>query len=234
LIDVLADSRPWRRAAREREWKVALPAAAAIVALFGTIWTANVGMAQSLFNEGMRLKDAKAREVPLRESIDQNPHSWRAHYELALAQSSQGRFKAAADEARESLRIHPHHVEALNQAAICLLQAGGDVREAEALLRHAIDIAPFYYKTFHNLGVLEWRQARRAEGRQDFTRAIQLKPDHAMAYLNRGMLNLEGGEADAALEDLRKAKALGIDVGSALRSGAASAQNDSRYAEFFR
>jgi Flp pilus assembly protein TadD len=234
LLGVLGDPRPWRRSGRAGEGKVAVPAAAAIIALFGALWTANTGLAEAAFQEGMRASDATVREARMRESLDKNPYSTQSHYQLALALSSQGRFNGAAEEAREALRLHPYRVEVLNHAGICVLQSGGDAAEAEALFRRATEIAPFYFKSWHNLGVLELRRGRRDEARRLFSRAIELNPNHASGYVNRGILNVLGGEGEAALEDLRRARALGVDVAGALRSEVPSAQSDSRYAEFFR
>jgi hypothetical protein len=43
-----------------------------------------------------------------------------------------------------------------------------------------------------------------------------------------------GGDVTTAIEDFRKARDLGADVGGALRAERMSAENDSRLAEFFR
>lgn len=234
LIELVGDDRPRRAASRTREWRVAMPAAAAFVALFGALWAGAVGKAEAAFLEGMSTNRASLRETRLRESLDTNPFSWRAHYELALTLAAMGRFVGAADEGRATLHYRPFHLDALNHTAISLIQAGGDPREIEALFRRAVEVAPYYYKTLHNFGQFERMRGNRAEARTWFTEAIERNPTYVSSYFCRGMLSYAGGESDQALEDLRKAQSLGFDVASALRAERSSLENDARLAEFFR
>lgn len=234
LIELIGESRPWRQAARAREWKVALPAAAAFATFFATLLAYGLGSADAAFTEGMRTNNPQLREARLRESIDANPESWRAHYELALTLSAVGRFPGAVEEGRATLRLRPHHLDALNHTAISLIRSGGDEKEVEALFRRAIAIAPYYYKSLHNFAQFERNRGNRAEARGLFTRALEHKADYVSSYFWRGMLAWSGGDAAMALDDFRKARELGFDVAGALRAERLSAENDPRLAEFFR
>ena len=234
LIELVGDTRPWRQAGRSREWKVAVPATAMFVTLFGTYWAGALGLADRQFTQAMATEQPDLREAPLREALETDPWFWRARYELARTLSALQRFRGAAEEGRATLRLRPHHVDALNHAAVCLIQAGGGESEAEAWLRHAIEVAPFYYKSYYNLGLLEQRRGRGPAARQLLTESIDHNERHASSYYCRGALLLSAGEAAAALEDFRKARALGFDVASALRAERASAESDSRFAEFFK
>ncbi len=234
LIERIGDPRPWRHGGPAREGKVAIPAAAAVVALFGALWAGALGVADARFTEGMISRSPELREARLREAIDVNPYSWRAHYELSRALSAVGRHQGAADEGRATLRLRPSHVEALNQTAISLLRAGGDPGDAERLLRRGMEIAPFYYKSFYNLGVLERQRGRRAEARAVLTRAVELQPEYGLAWYCRGAVLFSAGEAAPAIEDFRHALLRGVNVGGMLRAELPAAANDSRFAEFFR
>jgi O-antigen ligase len=234
LIEVLGDPRPWRPSGRAREWKVAVPAAAAIMALFGALWAGAAGLADAAFTEGMRTANPRLREARMREAIDRNPYSWRAHNELALALFAQGRFAGAAEEGRATLRLRPFHVESLNLTALAVIQSNGAVTEAVSLLKRATEIAPFYFKSFYNLGLLERQRGNRAEARDLLTRALQLEPAFGPAYYHRGAVQFSAGEGALALDDFRKALELGFPVGPALREQLPASVNDSRYAEFFR
>jgi tetratricopeptide (TPR) repeat protein len=174
------------------------------------------------------------RETRLREAIELHPGCWPAHYDLAQMQSELGRHAAAAAEARTTLSLRPHHVEALNLAAISLMRSGGDASEAERHLRHAIEVAPFYYKSYYNLALVEGQLGRSGESRALLTKSIDHKPDHGPSYYYRGLAFLADGEAASALEDLRMAQGLRYDVRGALRADRPSAAKDSRFAEFFR
>lgn len=234
LIELVGDTRPWRQAARSREWKVAVPAAAAFVALFGAIWAGALGLADRAYTEGMLHERAELREPKLREALDTNPWHWRARYELARTLSSVRRFRGAVDEGRATLKLRPHHVGALNNTAVWILQSEGDVKEAESLLRRAIEIAPFYYLSHYNLGLLEGRRENFPEARRCFTKAIEHNPRAASSYYCRGALTYAGGGAAEAVEDFRKARGQGFDVGAALRTEYPATLNDPKFAEFFR
>jgi O-antigen ligase len=234
LIEVVGDPRPWRRSGAAREGKVAIPAAAAVLALFGALWAGTLLAADARFTEGMTTRSPELRERLLRAAIETNPFSWRAHYELSRTLSAVGRHQGAADEGRATLRLRPAHVESLNQTAISVIRAGGNLGEAERLLKQGMEIAPFYYKSFYNLGVLQRQQGRRADALAALTRAVELQPDYGLAWYCRGAVLFAAGEAAPALDDFRKALLQGVDVGGMLKSELPAAANDSRFAEFFR
>lgn len=234
LIEVLGDRREWRQGGRAREIRVAIPAAAAIVLLFGAFWTARLGGSDRSFTAAMGTADAKARERALREAIDANPQSWRAHLELSRTLSHLERHAGAAEEARQALKRRPYHVDALNQAAVSILRAGGDVAEAERDLRLATEVAPYYYKSYFNLALLEGQRGRSKESRALLTRSIEHKPDHGASYYYRGLAFLTEGEAASALADLMMARGLRYDVVAALRADRPSALNDPRFEELLR
>jgi len=234
LIEGLGDVRPWSQGSRARELRVALPAAAAIVAAFGAFWTLRLGLAEASFVEGMTSSDPSIRETRLREAVDESPQDWRAHYELARTLMAVRRFPSAAAEGKEALRLRPHHVEALNLTAVSLSLGVGNDAEALSLLKHALEVAPYYFKSWYNLGVFQGRRDQVAEARASFSESIRHNPSHALSYYYRGATFLAGGEAAGAIEDFRKARSLGFDVAGALRSEQPSVEKDVRFAEFFR
>ncbi|HZE95892.1 MAG TPA: O-antigen ligase family protein [Planctomycetota bacterium] len=234
LIEAVGETRPWRPSTKTRETRAAIPAAAAIAMLFATFWTLKVAQAEHLFLEGMTTSDPSLRAALLRESVEEYPQGWRAHYELARTLPALGRFPGAADEARATLALRPHHVEALNQAAVCIAQSGGDTYEAERHLRRAMQLAPWYYKSFYNIGLLEARRGHSGESRCYLSKSVERKPDHALSYYCRGAAFLGEGESEDAVKDFRKARDLGFDVAAALRAERPQAVNDSRLSEFFR
>src|SRR5678809_1637574 len=59
LIELIGDPRPWRLSARSREWRVAVPAAAALLALFGVVWAGTLGMANAAFEAAMSTSKAQ-------------------------------------------------------------------------------------------------------------------------------------------------------------------------------
>jgi O-antigen ligase len=234
LIEVIGDARPWRRSGRAREAAVALPATAAILALFGAYWAGQIGKADLAFTRAMGTETTGGSEQEFRQSIDADPYFWRSRYELCRLLTALGRFQGAAEEGRATLRLRPHHVEALNATAIAAYRASGDGGEAEQLLRRGTEIAPYYYKSFFNWGLLERKRDHRAQARELLTQSIRLHPSDAASYYQRGAVLFAAGEGALALEDFRKALACGFKVEQALRAELPAAANDSRFAEFFR
>lgn len=233
LIEVFGDSRPWRPSGRSREVRVAIPAAAAITLLFGAFWTARTGASERVYVQGMSSADPRTREALLREAVAQDPQNWRARYELSRTLSALRRDAGAAEQARETIKRRPHHVEALNQAAISILRAGGDPSEAERFLERAIGAAPYYYKSYFNLALIDGQRGRSRESRGHLTKSIEHKPDHGASYYYRGLAFLIEGDPAAALPDLKTAKGLRFDVAAALRADRPSALNDPRLSELF-
>ena len=233
LIELIGDPRPWRLSARSREWRVAVPAAAALLAFFGAWWTGMMGMANVAFIAGMN-SGHSGREARLRESLESNPFSWQTHCNLSLELYALGRFQGAVEEGRATLRLRPFHLESLNHTALSLIRAEGDPKEIESLFRRAIEVAPYYSKTYHNFATFERQRGNRAEARRLFGLAIDHNPNPAASYFWRGLLSYSEGDAPMAVEDFRKAKTHGFDVSGALRAQRMSAENDPRLAEFFR
>jgi Tfp pilus assembly protein PilF len=205
-----------------------------VVAAFACFWTLRSAEAEAAIREGMSSASPQVRESRLREAADLTPRSWRAHYGLAQMFSETGRHATAAAEARTTVSFRPHHVEALNLAAIAIMRSGGDGAEAERDLRHAIEVAPFYYKSYYNLALAEGQRGHSGELRELLTKSIGCKPDHGASYYYRGLALLVQGEGAPALEDFRMARGLRIDVGAALRADRPSAASDPRLAEFFK
>ena len=234
LMVAIGDLREWRASSRSHEARSAIPAAAAIVLLFGAFWTGRVGAAEQSFVKGMSNRDPAIREARLREAIDLYPQYARAHYELASTLHVIGRDAGAVNEGREALKRKPFHVEALNLTAIAILGSGGDREEAARLLGQAIAVAPYYYKSYYHLALLEGRRDNLGEMRRLLSQSIDHKPDHGPSYYYRGLTFLMAGEAEPALRDFQMAKGLRYDVGAALAVDRPSARTDPRFAELFR
>jgi tetratricopeptide (TPR) repeat protein len=213
---------------------VALPAAGALAALFAAVWTLMLASSDRAFTEGMQTADPAVRERLLRESLEANPRAWRSHYELARTFSATMRFPQAAEEGKATLALRPHHVDALNQTAICRFRSGVESAEAERDLKHAIEVAPYYYKSYFNLGIAEGLRGAFAESRRRLTESIERNPRHAPSYYYRGSAWVASGDLNLALEDCRKAKALGFDVAGALKADHAALEKDARFAELFK
>ncbi len=80
------------------------------------------------------------------------------------------------------------------------------LKEYESIIRLNPD---FIYAWYNRAEIFILEKDYRA-AISDYTRAIELEPQFAEAYFNRGISRLSIGEAEAGLDDLRKAGELGI------------------------
>ena len=70
--------------------------------------------------------------------------------------------------------------------------------------------------TYYNRGLAHSRNGELDKAIQDYTKAIELKPDYAEAYYYRGGAFLRLGEPEKAKSDLVTARNLGSDTITAL------------------
>ncbi|MDI5925225.1 tetratricopeptide repeat protein [Rhizobium leguminosarum] len=78
----------------------------------------------------------------------------------------------------------------------------GNYERAEAQLRAAMDLDPFYAEYHNDLGNLLSKVAgREGEALEAYARAIELSPPYYEAYLNRGQLLAELGNYAEAIQD---------------------------------
>lgn len=86
----------------------------------------------------------------------------------------------------------------------------GDATKALSLYDEAIRLSPGYYKAYNNRAILKASLLKNyKEAINDFTRAIEIKPDYSDAYLGRGSSKLELRDLQGACSDWKKAADLG-------------------------
>src|SRR5262249_23058725 len=83
--------------------------------------------------------------------------------------------------------------EAHNNLGIAL-QEQGQLDEAVACYRTAIQLKPDYPDAHNNLGNVHRVQGRLAEAIDCYDRALRLKPDHAQVHLSRALALLQMGD----------------------------------------
>lgn len=99
-------------------------------------------------------------------------------------------------------------VIALNETGTRLAKAGEMQKSEEAFLK-AIELNPYYAKSYHNLGILQAAQQRTKEAIKNLEKLIELEPNIAEHYCNLGIIYyLEGTYYEA---ELFFSKALEID-----------------------
>lgn len=129
-------------------------------------------------------------------------------FALAQAQERQGDWQKAVATVRQLLDGEPRHAAALNYVGYTLAQHGGDLDEAERLLRRALVVKPESPAYLDSLGYV---LLRRGDGPQAFEvleRAVRGGPEDATLLEHLGDAALAVGQKARALEVFSRAKAL--------------------------
>lgn len=222
------------RRARGRQVAVAVPAAAALLTLAGMGLAGTLAWMDRQFRAGMIAASALEREARFREALEVYPPHWPMRYEMGRALSALGRSRESAAAYRAVLEVRPHQVAVLNNLAVELLRIPGGEEEALRRLRHAVEVEPGWYLSRYNLGVHAARSGRFEEARGHFAEALRRNPRHARSSWSLGATFLSEGDWTRAVEPLRRARDLGMDVAAELRRDHPSAAADPRFSEFFR
>ncbi len=120
-------------------------------------------------------------ETLYRESLERDPASWMAHYNLGTMLAEQpGRLPEAISEYEAALQIKPDCTEAHINLGIALSRTPGRLQDAIREYQAAIQIRPDYAEAHANLG----RALARIAGREEeaiaqYRLALRIRPDRA-------------------------------------------------------
>tara|TARA_Y100001968_G_scaffold13229_1_gene10809 strand:+ start:385 stop:1860 length:1476 start_codon:yes stop_codon:yes gene_type:complete len=92
-----------------------------------------------------------------------------------------------------------------------ILQDLGKLKEAELILRKAIEIKPNGYNAHYNLGATLYDLGELKQAEKSYIKAIEIKPDYAEAHLNLGNVFFNLGKLKEAEKSTRKAVELNPD-----------------------
>ncbi|MFA7243370.1 MAG: tetratricopeptide repeat protein [Sulfuricellaceae bacterium] len=128
-----------------------------------------------------RIDDAIAH---YRSAIEAAPDFPDAYSNLAAALlAKKGGAAEAAIHARRAVALAPHHADGWNNLCAAL-QAGGDLREAEAAGRRAVELQPGLAAAHNNLGSALQEQGRVDEAIVHYRQAAVLDPAYHAAHSN--------------------------------------------------
>jgi predicted O-linked N-acetylglucosamine transferase (SPINDLY family) len=103
----------------------------------------------------------------------------------ALAAYRGNRFLEAYSLCRRVLENLPDNFNAMHLAGMCELDTG-NLANAEATLKKALELEPRSAEVLSNLGVTLFQMRRFEEARKSYSRAIALRPNYPMALSNLG------------------------------------------------
>ncbi len=169
-----------------RRWAVA--AACLALAALGVLTWRQCGMYHDM-------------ETLFQETIERNPTSWVAQYNLGvLIAGAPGRREEAIQHYREAARLKPDYAMAHYNLAHALAETPDRLPEAIAEYRTALHIDPESAKAHNELGLaLSKISGRLPEAIQEYQAALRIDPDSAEAHNNLGiaLLNTPGRVSEA-------------------------------------
>ncbi len=123
----------------------------------------------------------------LEAAAQQRPNDADAQEQLADAYASSGRLDDAVIKLRKAVTLAPQD-PGLHTLLSQALAGTGQLEQAVAEEKTALHLRADDPDDWNNLGVLEAREHRFAEAREDFLRALKLAPNHAQARANLNRL----------------------------------------------
>jgi tetratricopeptide (TPR) repeat protein len=132
------------------------------------------------------------------DTIEKNPGSATAHYNLGVDLAEKGRLDDAIVVYQRTLEISPNAIKAINNLGNILFEKGR-IPEAIVQFQNAIKINPDDANVHNNLGVALAQTGQVSEAVTQFQEAVRLKPDYRDAQNN-----LARAQADAKKNEGKK------------------------------
>jgi tetratricopeptide (TPR) repeat protein len=158
----------------------------------------------SICNQLRRRADA----VPLlQRAIAADPHSARAHHDLAVALQGLGRREESVEHYRDAIVLAPELVEAHNNLGNAL-NALGRPEEAVVAFEAALALRPASPEIGNNLGIALAALGHHDEAIAHYRTAIARRPEFAEAHNNLGIALAAVGRVEEAIGEYDRAVAL--------------------------
>jgi len=125
---------------------------------------------------------------------------WRLFASQAECFFAMGRHRAAINSWRTALDVEPEATGLLGPLALAHYRLG-ESAQSESLFARAQEHCPDDSSTHRALGTWLQDEGRHEEAIVTLSRAIELQPDDALLYNNRGFSRFEQGDLDGARDD---------------------------------
>ena len=156
-----------------------------------------------------------------RHSLDVNPDSYMAHYNLGLTLAGEGSPAAAIEHYERAIEIKSDYGRAHNNLGAILTEQGEYLpaisHYAEAFRLEPGNGRAFFnlYSAHNDLGIRQADQGDLTGAITHYREAIRVNPSYADAYSNLGNALAAGGELDEAIHQYRQALRLKPDFAMA-------------------
>jgi tetratricopeptide (TPR) repeat protein len=140
----------------------------------------------------------------LESLIRRDPSNFGLRDEVALLYLRMGRWREAAANYEQTVRLRPDS-ETVHFNLATALMVGGRLEEAATRYREAIRLKPDYAAARSNLGSVLIRMGRVDDALAEYEAALRANPEHAGAHNNMGSLLMWRGDLEAAAVSLNEA-----------------------------
>jgi Flp pilus assembly protein TadD len=146
-------------------------------------------------------RDEKTR---CQRTIEGNPESWSATYNLGLELKKEGDARGALRWYARTLELTPGNPEVYNNVGVALMSLG-DAEGAVRSYREALRLAPTYALAHHNLAGALGALGDRQSAVREYEEALRLEPGLAAARRDLAKVLAADGRGDDAERELREA-----------------------------
>lgn len=156
----------------------------------------------SFYARQNRLKDAVAL---LSGAVARAPRDETLTFALATALERQGDWQKAVDRVKGLLEADARHPGALNFIGYTLAQHGGDLEEAEKLVRRALEQRPDSAAFLDSLGWVLFKKGDLDRASEALERAVDAGPEDATLFEHLGDVSARSGRKARAQETYTRA-----------------------------
>lgn len=146
--------------------------------------------------------------------VQEHPSSAQAHSNLAVAYIQQDRYREAAGEFREALRLDPHD-DVVRVSYVKALVVLAEFNTALPLMQDYLLRHPNAYDAVYLMGAVDRGLGKYADAEPVLRRAVQIQPNSYDARYNLGFVLAKLGRPKEAYEQLQKAVELKPDSSEA-------------------
>ncbi|WP_232224244.1 serine protease [Mastigocladopsis repens] len=174
------------------------------------------------------LKDNQGGIEDYNKAMSLFPQLAHLYYTLrGNARQEQKDYQGAIADYNEAIRLKPNFALAYNNRGLVRVQEKGfagaiarsaapkEIAPANQSIRLTSNIPTVLYISAESLQNTQDTQKDYEKAIADFTQAIRLKPDFALAYNNRGFARLQEKDGKGAMEDFKQAIAIKPDLAEA-------------------
>lgn len=141
------------------------------------------------FGSTKEVKVAKKKDqlykMHAEKKIQEEPESWKAHFEMGVEFLGASEYKKAAEALAKARKFKPDEPLVMSNLGYAWMEAG-KLDQAEEVLQACLERDPQNHDAWLNLGVTAMRRKQYAEALQLFDRLVRLHPQSFMAFRNSG------------------------------------------------